>query len=129
MKYKILYLPIAERDILRISDAMSDNPGGAKRLLGEIEGSLKLLEFMPCMWPQFAPRPEFWQMDLENHILLYTVDENQRKVIVYRVLPEKGEADEQVSRAKSQGGPSLRVVDIEAAKNLSARELIEAEGE
>ena len=126
MKYKVFYLPIAERDILEISDSLFGHPSRARRLLGELESKLKLLEFMPYMWPPFGLRPELRRMDLEYHLLLYLVDESQRHVKVYRVLYNKTTgAGEQVSG----GGPSLRVVDLEVGKNLSDHELIEAADE
>ena len=127
MKYEILYLLIAQRDIMRISDSLSAHPGRVKRLLGEIESKLKLLKFMPHMWPPFDHRPEFRKMDLEDHMLFYLVDESRRQVKVYRVLYDsKMGADEQTSVGRIQGSPSLRVVDIETAKNVPARELAEA---
>ena len=113
MKYEVLYLPVAQRDLIRMSDALAGQPGKAKRLLGEIESKLRLLEFMPRMWPPFAPRPEFLQMEVEDHFLLYTVDEDQRKVKVFRVLSSKQETDEM---AELMSG---KVVDIEAVKYFS----------
>ena len=111
MKYEVLYLPVAQRDLIRTSDALAGQPGKAKRLLGEIESKLRLLEFMPRMWPPFAPRPEFLQMEVEDHFLLYTVDDDRRKVKVFRVLP-----------SKQEDLRSSKVVDIEAVKYRSVRE-------
>jgi len=120
MKYEVLYLPVAQRDLIRLSDAFSGQPGKARRLLGEIESKARLLEYMPRMWPPFGSKPEFLQMDVEDHILLYIVDEEKRKVKVFRVLPSKQEAGEL---------RSSKVVDIGAVKYLSIREPTEAEGE
>ena len=123
MKYEIFYLPIAGRDITNISDALYGHPGKARWLLGEIESSLKLLEFMPYMWPLFGPKPELRRMELEGHLLFYTVNETQRQVRVYRVLPGRADTTEQASGGRSGGGPSLRVVDIESAKSALDHEL------
>ena len=116
MKYEVLYLPVVQRDFIRMIDALSGQPGKAKQLLGEIECKLKLLEYMPRMWPTFEPKPEFLQMDVEDYILLYTVDEVGRKVTVFRVLPSN---QEELRNSK--------VVDIEEVKLLSIREQTEAE--
>ncbi|MCL2856999.1 MAG: type II toxin-antitoxin system RelE/ParE family toxin [Oscillospiraceae bacterium] len=118
MKYEVLYLPIAGRDILGICDTLPGHSGKARRLLGEIESKLKLLEFMPRMWPPLHAKPEFWRMDLEDHELIYKVDDARRKVIVYRVLAV--DVGEQLS-----GGAGY----AHAGKSLPALELIEAEGE
>ena len=37
MKFKVVYLPIADRDIVRINCALADYPSKAKRLFSEIE--------------------------------------------------------------------------------------------
>ena len=86
MKYKISYLPIADRDILRISDALINYPNKAKRLFREMEKKLSILEDMPYTWPVYQVKPKYRQMVLEDHLLFYTVAEDERKVKVYRVL-------------------------------------------
>ena len=110
MKYEILFLPLAGQDVLGISDALSGHPVRARRLLGEMQSKLRLLEYMPNMWPQYAPAPEYRRMDLEDHLLLYTVDETRRMVRVFRVLYDK--ADPQ------QAGRSAG--DTPPGENLSA---------
>jgi len=124
MKYEVIFHPIAQRDMLKISDSLSGYQGKAKRLFGEMESGLKLLEFMPHMWPKYRPAPEYRQMDLDGYVLLYTVDENQRKVKAYRVLSGKMDAEQQISAR-----PDLRVVDTSAGKNLPAFKVVEAEAE
>ncbi|MCL2857917.1 MAG: type II toxin-antitoxin system RelE/ParE family toxin [Oscillospiraceae bacterium] len=124
MKYKVLYLPLARRDILGVSEALSAYQSRAKRLFGEMESKLRLLEFMPQMWPEYGPASEYRRMDLEGYLLLYTVDENRREARVCRVLSDRVDAGEQPNRAKSKVEPSLRVVDTPPAL-----EIIEAEAE
>ena len=89
MKYKVSYLPTADRDIQQIDDTLSDYPDKAKRLFQEIERKVKYLEDMPYMWPVYHLKPEYRQMVLEDHLLFYTVDEKEHKVKVYRVLYAK----------------------------------------
>ena len=89
MKYEASYLPTADMDIQQIDDALSDYPNKAKRLFQEIERKVKNLEDMPYMWPAYQLNPEYRQMVLEDHLLFYIVDENERKVKVYRVLYAK----------------------------------------
>ena len=103
MKYEVWLLPIAGQDVLRISDVLSGYPGKARRLLGEIESKLRLLEYMPNMWPQYAPGPEYRRMDLEDYLLLYTVDDSRRMVKVCRVLHDK--EDLQPANRSAEGTP------------------------
>ena len=86
MKYKVIYLPIFDRDISRINDALINYPNKAKRLFQEIERKLKILEDMPYSYPVCQIKPEYRQMILEDHLLFYMVDENERKVKIYRIL-------------------------------------------
>jgi len=48
-----------------------------------------MLEDMPYMWPEYQLKPEYRRMVLEDHLLFYTVDEDERKVKIYRVLYSK----------------------------------------
>jgi plasmid stabilization system protein ParE len=86
MKYRVLYLPLAGQDISQINDALADYPNKAKRLFIEIEKKIKILEDMPYIWPVYQINTKYRQMVLEDHLLFYTVDENERKVKVYRIL-------------------------------------------
>ena len=89
MKYKVSYLPKADRDIQQIDDALSEYPNKAKRLFQEIEKKVKNLEDMPYMWPVYQLKPEYRQMVLEDHLLFYNVDEKEHKVKIYRILYAK----------------------------------------
>ena len=89
MKYKVEYLPIADRDIAALSDALADYPNKAMRVFLEMEKKLKHLEDMPYMWPAYQLKPEYRRMVLEDHLLFYTVDEDEHRVKVYRILYDK----------------------------------------
>jgi plasmid stabilization system protein ParE len=97
MKYKVKYLPVADRDILRISDALLDYPNKAKRIFKEMEEKLVLLEDMPYMWPVYQVKPKYRRMVLEDHLLFYFVDEDEREVKVFRVLYDKMDIARQVT--------------------------------
>jgi len=89
MAYEVKYLPIAERDIVHIDEALSQYPNKTKRLFRELDKKLKALENMPYMWPVYQAKPVYRKMVLEDHLLFYTVDETDHLVIVYRVLYDK----------------------------------------
>jgi len=89
MKYKAIYLPVANLDIIRIGDALVDYPGKAKRFFIELEKKIALVEKMPYMWSEYIQRPRYRCMVLEDHLLFYKVDEDGKKIKVYRVLYSK----------------------------------------
>ena len=86
MKYKIKYLPIANKDILAIDEALAEYPGKAKRLFQEMDKKLKLLEDMPHMWSYYSDNLKYRKMILEDYLLFYLVDDKAREIRVYRVL-------------------------------------------
>jgi len=89
MKYKTIYLPVANRDIIRVDDALKEYPNKAKRIFLEMESKVTDLEEMPYMWPAYQARPEYRRMILEDHLLFYKVDEDEHKIKVYRILYDK----------------------------------------
>ena len=89
MKYRIIYLPIADSDLVAIGDALTEYPGKAKRLFREIERKIKLLEDLPYLWPEYPYKPEYRRMVLEDHLIFYTVDENEKCIKIYRVLYDR----------------------------------------
>jgi len=89
MIYKAKYLPIAYNDILRISEALTDYPSKAKRLFREMDTKVKMVEKMPYSWPVYHAKPEYRYIILEDHLLFYKVDEDERKIKVYRILYSK----------------------------------------
>jgi len=89
MKFKVTYLPIFNSDILRITEVLADYPKKAKRIFKEMEKKLLMLEDMPNMWAVYHANPKYRQMILEDHLLFYFVDEDERKIKVYRILYEK----------------------------------------
>ena len=89
MTYKVEYLPIADRDVLAMSDALADYPNKARRIFKEMEKKLILLEVMPYMWPIYQLHPEYRRMVLEDYLLFYIVDDIEHCVKVYRILHNK----------------------------------------
>ena len=86
MKYKIVYLPIAIRDIIRIDDALLVYPSKAKRIFHELDSKVADLGEMPYMWLVYQANTEYRRMILEDHLLFYKVDEDEHKVKIFRIL-------------------------------------------
>jgi len=86
MKYKIVYLPIANRDIIRIDDVLFEYPSKAKRIFNELDSKVTSLGEMPYMWPVYQANTEYRRMILEDHLLFYKVDEDEHKVKIFRIL-------------------------------------------
>jgi len=89
MRYKTIYLPVANRDIIRIDDALTDYPNKAKRIFLEMESKVADIEEMPFMWPAYQAKPEYRRMILEDHLLFYKVDEGELEIKIYRILYDK----------------------------------------
>ena len=89
MKYRPVYLPVANLDIIGIDDALTGYPNKAKHLFQELERKIIDLEDNPYMWPVYQAKPEYRRMILEDHLLFYKVDEDEQKVKIYRILYAK----------------------------------------
>ncbi|MDR2569469.1 MAG: type II toxin-antitoxin system RelE/ParE family toxin [Oscillospiraceae bacterium] len=89
MKYKPVYLPIANLDIIRIDEVLTKYPNKAKRFFQEMESKIIDLEDNPYMWPVYQANLEYRRMILEDHLLFYKVDEDEHKVKIYRILYDK----------------------------------------
>ena len=89
MKYKPIYLPAANLDIIRIDEALSSYPSKASRIFREIEEKVGQLEDMPYMWPVYQAKPKYRRMVIEDYLLFYIVDEDIHKVRIYRILYSK----------------------------------------
>ena len=89
MKYKVIYLPIANRDIIKIDDALTKYPNKAKRIFKEMDSKVTNLKEMPYMWPVYQAKAEYRRMVLEDHLLFYKVDDDEYKIRIYRVLYDK----------------------------------------
>jgi len=89
MKYKVVFLPIANLDIIRIDDVLTDYPNKAKRIFKEMDKKITDLKDMPLMWPVYQANPKYRRMILEDYILFYIVDDNEQKIKVYRILYDK----------------------------------------
>ena len=89
MRYETIYLPVANRDIIRIDDALTEYPNKAKRIFQEMDSKVTDLEEMPYMLPAYQAKPEYRRMILEDHLLFYKVDEDEHKIRIYRILYDK----------------------------------------
>jgi plasmid stabilization system protein ParE len=89
MKFETVYLPIANRDIIRIDDALIEYPNKAKRIFQEMDSKVADLEEMPYMWPVYQANPAYRRMIIEDHLLFYKVDEDEHKISIYRILFDK----------------------------------------
>ncbi|MDR1069848.1 MAG: type II toxin-antitoxin system RelE/ParE family toxin [Gracilibacteraceae bacterium] len=89
MRYKVLLLPQANRDIASLADALASYPSKAKRIFQEIERKLDALKDNPLAWPVYHANPKYRRMLLEGHALFYIVDEDMHEAKVYRVIYAK----------------------------------------
>ena len=86
MRYELKYLPAAKRDIACLAEILKPHKQLGARFFRELEQKLELLRDNPLMYPVFHPKPKYRCMNLKNHVLLYTVDEQQQEIQVYRII-------------------------------------------
>lgn len=91
--YDILYLPLAEADLIGILSYISDHlkaPKAAMNLLDKLDTSILSLKEFPYAYPLFRPinplHKEFRILTVNNYAVFYTVREPEHKVEIYRVI-------------------------------------------
>lgn len=89
--YKIVYLPLAEKDLMEALDYIAntlDAPGAARALLEEFDETVQHIAAFPYAHELYlTPRPmrdEIRKVPVKNYVLYYTV--NQDSVELRRFL-------------------------------------------
>ncbi|ACL70124.1 type II toxin-antitoxin system mRNA interferase toxin, RelE/StbE family [Halothermothrix orenii] len=97
-KYKILYLPIARKDLIEIIEYIQqDNPSAALELLNKIEETISKLENFPYMGTQ--PKDSLLQykgyrvLIIESFLVFYVVKGNKSEVEIRRIIHGKRKYD------------------------------------
>ena len=91
--YKVQFLPVAQRDLLEITEYISSElgaPVAAVSLAEKIVTASERLGEFPYSCPVYAPiRPlkhEYRRLRVENYLLFYCVSENEKTVTVMRII-------------------------------------------
>lgn len=91
--YRLLYLPLANRDLAEAVDYIVETlaaPQVALDLLSALDESLSRLQHFPCLSPVYLPvkalEREYRVLPVKNYVVFYTVDEQDKVVEVCRVL-------------------------------------------
>ena len=98
--YYIEYLPSAQRELVSISRYISHelcNPDAANRLAENIIDSIDTLCRFPYAHPVYIPiRPlpyEYRKFPVQNYMIFYRVDEENKKVIIAHIIYGKRNSD------------------------------------
>lgn len=100
MKYKLEYLPIAERDIRSAAMYIArqlNAPTAAANLLREIRKKAKNLCDMPYIYQEYRGEPRnetvYRAMLVKSYLVIYTVYEESKTITVHRVLYARMDLD------------------------------------
>lgn len=91
--YSLEYLPLARRDLVEAVTYIShelDNPAAAYRLAQEVSHAEARIQAFPYACPVYQStqplRHEYRKLLVQNYLVLYWVDEEQKLVTVARVV-------------------------------------------
>lgn len=94
--YKLEYLPVAQKDMIEIVRYISrelQNPDAADRLAVELVNAAESVLTFPCAAPAYQPirslKHEYRKILVQNYLMFYWVDEEERLVTVARVVYAK----------------------------------------
>ena len=94
--YKLEYLPVARKDTLEIVRYISQelqNPDAAARLAVELVDATEGVLLFPYANPTYQPirslKHEYRKILVQNHLMLYWINEEKKLVTVARVVYAK----------------------------------------
>lgn len=94
--YKLEYLPVARKDMLEIVRYISQelqNPDAAARLAVELVDATEGVLLFPYANPTYQPirslKHEYRKILVQNHLMLYWINEEKKLVTVARVVYAK----------------------------------------
>ncbi|MDR2569551.1 MAG: type II toxin-antitoxin system RelE/ParE family toxin [Oscillospiraceae bacterium] len=87
MKYRVDFLPKAERDMEDIEEYLSQfYPSTARKLFEKMHEKASMLEDLPYMCPAYEIDPDFRRMVIDDYLLFYTVNEEERMVDIHHIF-------------------------------------------
>jgi plasmid stabilization system protein ParE len=93
MQYSIVYTRLAKSDIGEIVTYISETPKAPKAaldLISALEKSIKTLEKFPYAHQVYITNKmlenEYRFIPVKNYLVFYTVKEDKKKVVIYRVF-------------------------------------------
>ncbi|MCL2634589.1 MAG: type II toxin-antitoxin system RelE/ParE family toxin [Oscillospiraceae bacterium] len=87
MGYDVKFLPGADRDLIEIDDYLSQfYPSTAAIFFEKLDKKLLLLKEQPYIGAKYIPNPEYRKLNVGDYLTFYTVDEENRKIEIYRIL-------------------------------------------
>lgn|SRR5690606_15793816 len=107
MTYKVVYLPIALKDLREITDYITVNlnaPDAALDFIIAIEESVSILELFPYSRRVYQPikqlEHEYRLLPVKNYAIFYTV--NEQTVEIHRVIYGKRNLSELIAHNPSE---------------------------
>jgi addiction module RelE/StbE family toxin len=87
MMYRIKYLVTARHDRKTIKSYLNQySLTAARRLFDKIKANMEYVKENPHMYETYERKPQFRRMVIEDYLLFYKVNENDKTVEVHHIL-------------------------------------------
>lgn len=87
-KFKIKFLSTAYDDLAAAVNNISQvSYKAAIRFMGELENQTGYLADMPKMYPADEDHPPYRKMALQDYLVFYAINEEERQIEIVRILP------------------------------------------
>jgi len=87
MMYDVTILPGAKQNLLDVTEYLSQfYPSTAEKFLKNLHKKLSLLQEQPHIGAKYIPNPKYRKLVVGDYLAFYIVDEEHKKVEIYRVL-------------------------------------------
>jgi len=97
MKYKIKYVPSADRDLVAIYTFLEEYPQKRLRIFSKLDIALARLASMPKMFPIYDADPQFRRIVIEDYLVFYKLVESEELIEIHRILYAKMDIQKQFS--------------------------------
>jgi plasmid stabilization system protein ParE len=86
MKFKILYLELAQKDAREIGEYLLQFPGASKKFFDLLKERIELLGDMPYLFEQYPDNPSYRKIVVSNYLVFYKVNAGKGSVEIHRIL-------------------------------------------
>lgn len=87
MKYDIMFLPRADRNLIDINEYLSRfYPSTAAKFFEELDRKISLLREMPHIGQRYIHNEKYRRLLVYDYLVLYVVDESRQMIEIHRIF-------------------------------------------
>ena len=95
MKYSIKYSVFAREDVREIKKHLAQfYPSTPEKFTSELKRCIAMLVTTPKMFEAYENNTNYRKMVVQDYVVFYRIDEEEKRVLIYRVLHGKQDREQ-----------------------------------